>query len=76
MRRWYVAMDASHTMLMAGLRHKIGPDGDVEAAYRQWNKDRRARKIKAYEAAHQRHLKHNSDPASANAPPTTSDHAS
>ena len=36
MARWYQAMELSHTMLMAGLRHRVGPDGDVMAAYREW----------------------------------------
>lgn len=50
-RRWHIAMESSHEMLMAGLRHKIGPDGDIAEAYRQWNADRRARKIREYERA-------------------------
>jgi hypothetical protein len=29
-------MDLAHEILMAGLRHKVGPGGDVEAAYREW----------------------------------------
>ena len=33
---WLDLMDASHQILMAGLRRKVGPDGDVVAAYRQW----------------------------------------
>ena len=36
MRRWELAMTASHEMLMAGLRDRIGPDGDVQQAYRRW----------------------------------------
>lgn len=29
-------MEFSHEMLMLGLRQKIGPDGDLQAAYREW----------------------------------------
>lgn len=57
LRRWHVAMEASHEMLIAGLRHRIGPDGDIAAAYRQWNDERRARKMNEYEAAYRRRLK-------------------
>ena len=53
--RWRAAMEASHTMLMAGLRDRVGPDGDIEAAYREWNDDRRSRKMRAYERAAQRY---------------------
>lgn len=34
--KWHVAMELSHAMLMAGLRQKIGPDADLQAAYREW----------------------------------------
>jgi hypothetical protein len=44
MREWYVAMELSHAMLMAGLRRKIGPDGDIHAAYREWYSDHQDRK--------------------------------
>ena len=47
-RRWHNAMEASHAMLMAGLRNQVGPDGDIREAYRQWNALRRARKMEAY----------------------------
>jgi hypothetical protein len=33
---WAAGMDLAHEMLMAGLRHKVGPNGDVIAAYREW----------------------------------------
>ena len=33
---WYRAMELSHEMLMQGLRQRVGPDGDVKAAYRAW----------------------------------------
>lgn len=29
---WYQAMELSHTMLLAGLGHRIGPDGDLQEA--------------------------------------------
>jgi hypothetical protein len=34
--QWYQAMELSHEMLMAGLRARIGPDGDLWQAYRDW----------------------------------------
>jgi hypothetical protein len=33
---WHQAMEFSHEMLVMGLRQKIGPDGDLQAAYRDW----------------------------------------
>ena len=33
---WGDLMDTCHKFLMAGLRREIGPDGDLEAAYRRW----------------------------------------
>ena len=33
---WHQAMELSHDMLMMGLRQKIGPDGDLQLAYREW----------------------------------------
>ena len=33
-------MDACDQFLLAGLRRKIGPDGDVQAAHRAWYADR------------------------------------
>ncbi|WP_068258645.1 hypothetical protein [Rubripirellula obstinata] len=64
MQRWYVAMESSHEMLMAGLRHKIGPDGDLGEAYRQWNADRRERKIREYEEAYRRRQQRGANNAS------------
>ena len=29
-------MELSNAMLMSGLRAQIGPDGDIQAAYRAW----------------------------------------
>lgn len=33
---WIQAMELSHAMLLSGLRHQIGPDGDLQEAYRNW----------------------------------------
>ena len=33
---WHQAMEFSHEMLMLGLRQQVGPDGDLQAAYREW----------------------------------------
>ena len=34
--KWTQAMELSNAMLMAGLRAQVGPDGDIQAAYRDW----------------------------------------
>ena len=34
---WLDLVDACEQMVLAGLRLKIGPDGDLKAAYRKWN---------------------------------------
>ena len=33
---WVDLMNAGEQFLLAGLRRKIGPDGDLRAAYREW----------------------------------------
>lgn len=33
---WRQLMDLAEQFLLAGLRRKVGPDGDLEAAYRRW----------------------------------------
>jgi hypothetical protein len=33
---WVDLMDTCEQFLLAGLRREIGPDGDLQAAYRQW----------------------------------------
>lgn len=33
---WAELVDESEALLLAGLRARIGPDGDLKAAYRQW----------------------------------------
>jgi hypothetical protein len=35
-REWLSLFDISERLLLAGLRRRIGPDGDLKAAYRQW----------------------------------------
>jgi hypothetical protein len=54
-RRWTSAMEVSHAMLMAGLRDRVGPDGDAEQAYRQWQAHHRTEKLRAYERAAERY---------------------
>jgi hypothetical protein len=44
--KWAAGMDLAHEMLMAGLRHKVGPQGDVVAAYRDWY----ARQVEEHDA--------------------------
>ena len=34
--QWADLVDSCEEVLMAGLRRKVGPHGDVEAAYREW----------------------------------------
>ncbi len=34
--RWVDVMNTCEQFLLAGLRREIGPDGDLDAAYRQW----------------------------------------
>lgn len=34
---WLDLLEACDQLLLAGLRHKVGPHGDVWAAYRQWS---------------------------------------
>jgi hypothetical protein len=33
---WAQLVDENEALVLSGLRAKIGPDGDIEAAYRQW----------------------------------------
>jgi hypothetical protein len=33
---WANLLDESEALLLSGLRARIGPDGDLEAAYRDW----------------------------------------
>ena len=49
-------MEISHTMLMAGLRDKVGPEGDVYQALREWQEQYRAGKMRAYEKAAERYF--------------------
>jgi hypothetical protein len=36
---WLDLMRTSDKLLLAGLRRKIGPDGDLNAAYQEWYDD-------------------------------------
>ncbi|MEZ6136347.1 MAG: hypothetical protein R3C53_15740 [Pirellulaceae bacterium] len=38
---WQQTMEATHDLILAGLRHKIGPDGDLREAYRLWYRHQR-----------------------------------
>lgn len=33
---WYELVDEAEALVKAGLRHRIGPDGDLAQAYREW----------------------------------------
>ncbi len=55
MRRWFAAMELSHAALMAGLRAEVGPDGDIEEAYRRWNRRRMEIKDREYDRIAERH---------------------
>jgi hypothetical protein len=62
MAEWAQAMELSNAMLMAGLRRKIGPDGDLNAAYREWsqkNHDRKWREIEEVQERRREALKQN-----------------
>jgi hypothetical protein len=37
MTLWAELIDESEALLLAGLRAKTGPDGDLQAAYREWS---------------------------------------
>ncbi len=39
---WADLLDACEQFLLAGLRRQIGPNGDLAAAYRQWQEAERA----------------------------------
>lgn len=41
---WHQAMEFSHEMLLMGLRNRIGPEGDLMAAYREWYEQYQATK--------------------------------
>jgi hypothetical protein len=54
MAEWAQAMELSNAMLMAGLRRKIGPDGDLHAAYREWSQKNHDRKWREIEEVQER----------------------
>lgn len=37
---WVDVMNTCEQFLLAGLRREIGPDGDLDAAYRRWYEER------------------------------------
>ena len=39
--RWLDLMRTTDKLLLAGLRQKIGPEGDLNAAYQKWYSDHR-----------------------------------
>ncbi|MEO8269164.1 MAG: hypothetical protein ABI557_05560 [Aureliella sp.] len=41
MRIWFQTMEATHEMILAGLRLKFGPEEDLQAAYRKWYRHQR-----------------------------------
>lgn len=53
-RIWKDLMDTCELLLLAGLRHKIGPDGDLDAAYRDWIKQDDARRSREKYARYKR----------------------
>ena len=36
MEMWAELVDENEALLLASLREKVGPEGDLQAAYRQW----------------------------------------
>jgi len=44
LERWIEVMNLCEAFLLAGLRREIGPDGDLQAAYREWRRKRREEK--------------------------------
>ena len=51
---WRDLMDTCEQFLLAGLRHKIGPDGDLRLAYRDWYQRQCEDKDRSILARHQR----------------------
>lgn len=51
-------MRTSDKLLLAGLRRKIGPDGDLQLAYREWYADH----VREHDAAVERMARRLSDP--------------
>lgn len=48
---WHQAMELSHAMLLLGLRQRIGPSGDLDAAYREWYEQYQALKWDSHRAS-------------------------
>jgi hypothetical protein len=59
---WADLVDSSEAFLLAGLRSRIGPDGDLQAAYRDWYarylEDRRRAQIQFLENLSRREAAH------------------
>jgi len=51
---WCDLMDTCEEFLLAGLRRKIGPDGDLQAAYRDWYQRQSAEKDRQWLAMRKR----------------------
>jgi hypothetical protein len=50
-RAWIELMEFTDELFLAGLRHRIGPDGDLQEAVRQWyqrDRDERDRDIEHF----------------------------
>jgi hypothetical protein len=44
---WANLVESCEAMLLAGLRQRVGPGGDLQAAYRQWHARRMADRDRA-----------------------------
>ncbi len=41
MQIWHQTMEATHELILAGLRLKLGPEEDLQTAYRKWYRQQR-----------------------------------
>ncbi len=48
-RAWMEIVDANEAFVLAGLRRQIGPDGDLQQAYREWHERKSAEHSAALE---------------------------
>jgi hypothetical protein len=46
---WLDLIDACEQMVLAGLRLKIGSEGDLKAAYRDWNRRMNAEHVRQWD---------------------------
>lgn len=44
---WMQLVEENEALVLSGLRAKIGPNGDLKAAYREWNRRRLEEKDRA-----------------------------